>query len=202
MSPCGAEQVVITPQTLTGRAYGLSASATLLGSVLVNVAPIPDTGFISTTASGTTAPPCVATVNGAVSAHVLCANVNTVSYPGKSTANASVADVTVGITAIPVVTLRTVQSRSSTTCAGPTGSTTIAYLAVGSTVVISQPTQVAPNTHVIVGPVNLVLNEQVPVTGTDKGLTVNAVHLTVNALGLARTNVVVASSESDIGNCP
>ena len=48
----------------------------------------------------------------------------------------------------------------------------------------------------------LVLNEQFPFSTPDKGLTVNAVHATFNALGLARVDVVVASSESDIGNCP
>jgi len=47
-----------------------------------------------------------------------------------------------------------------------------------------------------------VLNEQRPVAGPDAGLTVNAVHVTVNAVGLAKTDVVLASAESDIGNCP
>ena len=107
-----------------------------------------------------------------------------------------------GIPTIPTITLRTVQSTSTTTCGGSTGSTTIAFLQVGSTVVISAPTNVAPNTNVTVGVVSLVLNEQIPVGGPDTGLTVNAVHVTVNTVGLAQTNVIVASSESDIGNCP
>ena len=46
------------------------------------------------------------------------------------------------------------------------------------------------------------LNEQIPFTTPDEGLTVNAVHLSVNVVGLAKMNIVVASSESDIGNCP
>ena len=53
-----------------------------------------------------------------------------------------------------------------------------------------------------VGVVSLVLNEQIPFSTPDDGLTVNAVHLSVNVLGLATTNIVVASAESDIGNCP
>ena len=68
--------------------------------------------------------------------------------------------------------------------------------------VIAQPTAIQPNTTVNVGVVKLVLNEQTPITTPDRGLTVNAVHVTVDALGLARTSVVLASSESDIGNCP
>ena len=201
-SPCVSEEVVVTSQTLTGRAYGLTATATLLGRPLVNVVPIPDTGAISTTSSSSTSTPCVATLNGPVSAHVLCANVTTVAFPGKSTASASVADASVGISTIPTITLTAVKSTSTTTCEGSSGITIIDYLKVGTTVVIAQRTTVAPNTRITVGPVSLVLNEQIPFSVPDDGLTVNAVHVKVNALGLAQTNVIVASSESDIGNCP
>ncbi|HEX6469882.1 MAG TPA: vWA domain-containing protein [Streptosporangiaceae bacterium] len=201
-SPCGDEQVVVTPQKLTGRAYGLAASASLAGIQLVNVNPLPDTGHITTTSTSTTSVPCVATLSGLVSAHVLCAQVATTEFPGKSAATASVDDTTVGITGIPVITLQTIKSSSTTTCAGSSGSTTIAFLKVGGTVVIGQPTDIAPNTAINVGVVKLVLNEQIPFNTPDKGLTVNAVHITVNALGLAKTDVVVASSESDINNCP
>jgi hypothetical protein len=201
-SPCGDEQVVVTPQRLTGRAYGLAANVTLAGLELVDVGPIPDTGHISTTSTSTTSVPCTATLSGLVSAHVLCAQVATTEFPGKSAATASVDDTTVGITGIPVITVQTIKSTSTTTCAGSSGSTTIAFLKVGNTVVISQPTTIAPNTAVNVGVVKLVLNEQTSFSTPDKGLTVNAVHITVDALGLAKTNVVLASSESDIGNCP
>ncbi len=202
-SLCGSEQVVVTAQVLTGRAFGLTATATLAGIPLVNVVPVPDTGPVSTTTSSTTSTPCVATLNGLVKAHVLCANVTTFAdYPGRSTATASVADVTVGLPAIPTITLRALRSMSTTSCTGSLGTTTIDYLKVGNTMVISVPTNVAPNTGVTVGPVRLVLNEQVPFSVPDDGLTVNAVHITVNVVGLAKTNIVIASSESDIGNCP
>jgi hypothetical protein len=201
-SPCSAEQVIVTPQRLTGRAYGLTAKATLAGIQLVNIAPTPDTGHISTTSTATTSVPCTATLSGLISAHALCAKVATTEFPGKSVATASVDDTTVGIIGIPVITVKTINSSSTTTCAGSTGATTIASLKVGNTVVIAEPTHIAPNTTVNVGVVKLVLNEQTPITSPDKGLTVNAVHLTVDALGLAKTNVVLASSESDIGNCP
>jgi hypothetical protein len=202
-SPCGSEPVTVTAQRLTGRAYGLSANATaVLGTVLVNVQPTPDTGFISTTSSSTTSTPCVATLSGLVSADVLCANVTTVGFPGKSTASASVADARVGIVGIPTITMRVVKSTSTTTCGGSAGTTTIAFLQVGNTVVIAVPTQVAPNTTINVGVVKLVLNEQIPFSTPDRGLTVNAVHATVNAPGLAKVDVIIASSQSDIGNCP
>jgi len=69
-------------------------------------------------------------------------------------------------------------------------------------VAISAPTQVAPNTTINAGGVKLVLNEQIPRSGPDRGLTVNAVHATVRPFGLVTVDEVVASSESHIGNCP
>jgi hypothetical protein len=201
-SPCGSETVEVTSRTLTGRAFGLSASASLAGVPLVNVVPTPDTGHVSTPASSTTSTPCVASVKGLVKASVLCANVTTDDYPGQSWASASVEDSQVGISTIPVIKLGAVQSTSTTTCDGSAGTTTIAYLKVGSTVVIASPTNIAPNTAVNVGAVSLILNEQIAFSVPDDGLTVNAVHVKVNAAGLARVDVIVASSESDIGGCP
>jgi hypothetical protein len=201
-SPCGSEPVVVTSQQLTGRAYALSASANLLlGVSLINVGPLPDTGSISTTSSSTTPTPCVATIGGLLSASALCANVTTTAFPGQSTASASVASLGLNLLGIPVVKIATIQTTSSTSCSGSSGTTTIAFLQVGNTVVISKPTKIAPNTTLNLGVIKLVLNEQIPVTGSDKGLTVNGLHLTVNALGLAAVNVIAASSESDIGNC-
>ena len=201
ISPCGSERVLVTDWIMTGRAYGLTATATVLGLPLVNVTPRPDTGHVSTTASSTTSTPCIASVPGAVAAHALCASVTTDSPTGRSTANASVNDTAVGIAMVPAITLGAVRSMSTTTCDGSSGATTIAYLKVGSTVVIAQPTSIAPNTTVNVGIVKLVLNEQIAFSTPDDGLTVNAVHIVVNVLGLVTANVVVASSESDIGNC-
>ncbi|MGW7535974.1 choice-of-anchor P family protein [Amycolatopsis sp. NPDC054798] len=201
-SPCGSEQVEVTAQTLTGRAYGLAATATLLGLPLLTVAPTPDTGFVSTASSSTTSTPCAATLNGPVSAHVLCANVTTTASPATSAATASVADATVSIATVPTITMRLVGSSSTTTCAGSAGTTTIGFLRVGSTVVIGQAARPAPNTTINLGAVSLVLNEQIPFTSPDNGLTVNAVHIRVDTLGLAKVNVIVASSESDIRDCP
>jgi hypothetical protein len=202
MSLCGSETVLVTAQTLTGRAYGLAARTALLGIPLLTIDPTPDTGFVSTASSSTTSTPCVATLTGAVAADALCANVTTVANPASSTATASIADAGTAILGIPTITMRLVQSSSTTTCAGSTGSTTIAFLSVGGVVVIAQPTQIAPNTGVSVGVVTLVLNEQLPFTGHDRGLTVNALHANVNTLGLVTVDLVVASSQSDIINCP
>lgn len=127
-SPCGSEEVVVTSQILTGRAYGRTATATLLGASVVNIAPIPDTGTIATTSSMSTSTPCVATLVGVVSTRVLCANVTTVAFPGKSTASASVASANVAIPTVATITLKVVKTTSTTTCRGSRGATTIDYL--------------------------------------------------------------------------
>ena len=103
---------------------------------------------------------------------------------------------------LPTIILRAVTSTSTSTCAASTGITTIGFLAIGNDVVISAPTQAAPNTTTNVGAVKVVLNEQIALTAPDRGLTVNAVHVAFTPIGLPGLDVVVASSESHIGNCP
>lgn len=195
-SPCGAEQTVVTAQVLTGRAYGLS-----LGG-LVHVKPTPDTGFVTTSASRTVAPPCVVRLSVThVIANALCASVVTSApFPSSSTARTSIASATVsGISGIPAIVIGAVQSSSTSSCAGSTGATTIASLKIGSTVILPAPSPVRPNMTINLGILKIVLNQQIPITGADMGLTVNAIHIT--ALN-GTINLVVASSESDIANCP
>lgn len=198
---CGQEPFNVTAQTMTGHAYAAKANVSLLGIQLLTLAPLAESGPVSTSQTTSTTTPCVATLVGLLNANVLCSNVSTTRYPGSSTATASVASASTGIPGLPVISVGAVQSSSTTTCSGSSGAVTIAYLAVGNTVVIPQPTAIMPNTAINVGPVNLVLNEQKPVPGPEKGLTVNAVHINVNAPGLATTDIVLASSESDISGC-
>lgn len=201
-STCGSESQVVTAQRLTGRSYALNATVSLLGILGLKVGPVADTGNISTTSSSTTSTPCVASVPGLISANALCANVTTVAFPAKSTGTASVASAGIGLPLVPVISLGAVSSSSITTCAARTGSTTIAFLQVGSIPIITTPTVVAPNTHVTVGGVSIVLNEQIALNGPDKGLTVNAVHVTVSIPLIGGADIVIGSSSSDIGNCP
>jgi hypothetical protein len=196
-----AEPVTIGAQVLTGRAYGLAASFNLLGLPLTLVAPTPDTGPVATTASTTVTKSCV-NLTGLVSATALCPSVTTTASPSaKSVAKVSVASVDIGILGLPVITVKALETTSTTTCAGSTGATTIEYLAVGGQVVISAKTTVKPNTKIQIGGVTIVLNEQVPFSTPDQGLTVNGLRISAVGLGTA-LNAVVAPSESDIGNCP
>ena len=200
-SPCGSEPQVVTPQRLTGRSYALNATVSLL-ILGLKVGPVADTGNISTTSSSTTATPCVASVTGLISANALCANVTTLAFPGRSTATASVASAGIALPLVPVITLGAASSSSTSTCAARTGGTSIAFLQVGSVPIITTTTVVAPNTHITVGGVSIVLNEQIPLNGPDNWLTVNAVHIAVHIPLVGGADIVIASSSSDIANCP
>jgi hypothetical protein len=177
-------------QFLTGRAFGLESSG------LVGISPTPDTGAIQTASAGTFGPPCVVSISGLISADTLCAKVVTTVNPGTSTATSSVQDATIGVVGVPVIKVGLVQASSSTSCTGSTGSASIASISVGG-IPVNVAVHPGPNTTVTVLGVTLVFNEQIPETGADQGLTVNAVH--IKALGLL--DVVLASSTSDIGNC-
>jgi hypothetical protein len=175
---------------LTGRAYGLSASG------LVSIPATPDTGYVKTTSAENVQPPCVVTLTGLISAGTLCADVTTSLGPNTSTASASVQHVGISALGIPAIEIGAVQSSSQTSCSGSSGAATIASVTIGG-IPVNVDVHPGPNTTVTVLGVTLTFNEQIPVTGTDKGLTVNAVH--INALGLL--NVVLASSTSDIAGC-
>lgn len=184
-------------QFLTGRAYGLSATINL-PLLSLGVPPTPDTGSIRTAMAGSTTTPCTANVNVllVISANALCANVTTTLAPGTSTATSTVANVTIGVPGLPVITATAIKATSTTTCAASSGATTIANLTIGG---VPVNVNVGPNTTInVAGLAKLVLNEQTPVPGADKGLTVNALHLT--GLGGA-VDVVVASATSDAHNC-
>jgi len=179
---------------MTGRAFGLSASASLLG-----VLPTPDTGAVSTSTAGSSTTPCWATVTGPVGANTLCANVTTTVAPGTSTAAATVASLGIlGLSLVPGIDATGIAADSTSSCSGATGKATFASLTIGGTTYLDYSP--APNTTIplAVGLGQIVLNEQLPVAGADHGLTVNAIHITVPSVG---TDVVVASATSDIHNC-
>jgi uncharacterized repeat protein (TIGR01451 family) len=194
--------VLVVETVMSGRAYALALSASALGVAFVGPDTVQDTGGTNTALSTTTPNPCEAdlnVLNVALTGDV-CAGVTTnANNPETSTSSSSVANATVSLgKTIPVIAVQAVQSSSTTTCGGSSGSVTIAYLAVGGVVVINKPTQIAPNTGINVGIVSLELNQQTPFSsGGDHGLTVYAVHATVTT-GVLNANVVVAASISDI----
>jgi len=199
-------------QFLTGRAVGLAFAQSAPNPTPVSVTDV-DTGAVQTSMTQTVSPPCKTAVNAPVGGtgttitdiHA-CAEVVTTGgsqLTSKSMAGATVRGLVVKIPGLPVVKALTVISGSKTTCAGSTGATYIAYLAVGSDVLISHPQVIAPNTHFTVGQISVGLNVQAPFTSpTDRGLIVDGIVLSVGPPSSVTAHLVVAATESDIGDCP
>jgi hypothetical protein len=181
----------------TGRAFGFSATINL-PSLSRRVAPVPDTGPVTTADAGSLTPPCAphSGALAAINADVLCTNVTTSLAPGTSTATSSVDHISIAIPELPVIIATAVKATSTTSCNATNGATTITNLTIGG-----QPvdTNVINTTIPIAGSAQLVINEQTVFgTSTTNGRTVNALHLT----GLDGTlDVVVASATSGAQNC-
>jgi hypothetical protein len=199
-------------QFLTGRAYGLSFTQSPPTPAFSLTSA--DTGYISTSQSSTFSAPCVPLLSEPVGApgtttiteRQVCAEVKTTGgnqLQSSSIAAARTGLLTLKIPGFPVVRALSVFSGSKTTCSGSTGVTTIAYLSIGGDVVISHPTVVAPNTHLTVGQFNVNLNEQTPFTlPLDRGLQVDGITISFGPPSSVTGHLIVASSESDIGDCP
>jgi hypothetical protein len=191
---------------LTGRSYGAAATMSTLVGGLLSIPPTPDTGPVATTAARSTTTPCTVTLSLLlVTAHNLCANVTSTVDPqaetGTSTGKASVTDATIlSLVGVPTISVTGVQATSVSTCSGATGTTTIGSLRIGGALVAVLG---GPNSSITLpGGSRLLINEQLPVAGSDFGMTVNAVHLIIPTSVLGGADVVLASATSDIHNCP
>src|SRR5581483_2137921 len=130
----------IAIEYMTGRAYDVAATG------LLPLGPIGDTGPVAVNGPKSVTP-CVLPLVSPVSGGVLCSSVVTSTGPDTSKASASVASLAIGATGgLPDIAVKAVEADSSTTCSKTSGTTTIAYLKIGSTVVIVSPTAPAPNT--------------------------------------------------------
>jgi hypothetical protein len=180
----------VLPIVYTGRAYAASLQLGKGNPLLIS-----DTRNISTTGSSNTFRSVLTLPGPPVSLSLLSARVVTGS--GKSSAAATIASAAVALPGAPVIRAVAVGSQSTSTCKGASGGTTLASLTIGGKGI--DVSNIKPNTTITLGPLaKIVLNEQTPVPGASHGLTVNAIHIT--ALGIA--DVVLASSRSDIHNCP
>ncbi len=199
-------------QFLTGRAVGLSFTQSAPNPTPVSVTDA-DTGPVQTSLTETVSSPCQTAANAPVGGTgttitdvQACAEVVTTGGSqliSKSIAAAHIKLLTVKIAGLPIVKAATVISGSKSTCAGSTGATFIGFLSIGSDVLISHPQVIAPNTHLTVGQISVNLNEQTPFTlPADKGLIVDAIQISVGPPSSVTAHLIVASSESDIGDCP
>jgi hypothetical protein len=171
--------------TYTGRAYALSLT---LGKA--KPITIADTGDISTPLVSDKTAALLNLAKPPLTARLLSSEVTT--GHGTSRAESTIASVGVSLSGIPLIAVKGVDTTSTTTCSGSSGTSTLAGLAIaGHTVNVSN---LAPNTTLNLGVGTLVLNEQTPVAG---GLQVDAVHLIVPNVA----NLVVGAARSDIHNC-
>jgi uncharacterized repeat protein (TIGR01451 family) len=186
----------------TGLAYG--ASGTLTALFKTTLPPTPTTGPVVTSLPKTVNPGCRFSVRlGLTALGALCARVDTTTTPSASTATASVGSATIklGPVTIPIVSIGAITATSRSVCGSAVGSTTITALKIGG-VTFQVPTK--PNSVISVGPIKLIVNEQIRTTGPggDGQLTVNGVHLIVAKTAGISLNLVLASATSDIHNCP
>ncbi|WP_329078537.1 choice-of-anchor P family protein [Streptomyces niveus] len=180
---------------VTGRGYGLSAKVPLPLLPLV-IDPTPDTGTVREANAETASPECAEGIEALVlSAGGLCSEVVTETGPSRSTATSTVADVSVGLPGLPAIEVSGITATSTSTCSSAQGSVSLELSIAGTPVSLPD----TPNFVIDLGVAGkLVVNEQIPADDADKGLTVNAVHLT--ALGGA--DVVIGSTTTGAFNCP
>jgi hypothetical protein len=186
----------------TGEAYDAGVTATL--PLLPQIGPLTlnDTGAIQTSQATTAGPGGLNLGLGPIGLNLLNAGVGVTTGNGTSSSTATITTASAGVLLlIPSISATAVKATSTSTCAGSTGSTTIASLSIGGHVVIgpgsSIPVNPAPSTKVTVGNVTVILNGQTPVPGADHGLTTNAIEVKVPGL----LDLVLASARSDIHNC-
>jgi hypothetical protein len=180
--------------TVTGSAFGARVDVTTLAGSAVTVAPTP----IVTLPGGGSATPVTASL-ASVNAAVLTTgvlNVSTQGTPGPSgsvTSSADVANPSVGLGLVKVLSATAVGSSCTSNEAGSSGTATVADLKLaGSPVAVST----APNTTVNVAGVGILhVNEQIPTgSGASTGITVNALRLEINAGPLGAGSIVIGQS--------
>ena len=194
-----AEARTPTP-TLVGRAFNVTVATATLGNSTPIVGPVVDTGVVSTTTPETVTPPC-SVLTGLVSAQALCNQVVASTDPAQVSAASSLASVEIGVPGVPAIVLSGVNVSSVTTCAGSVGTVTIAYLKVGTHVVINSPTLIKPNTQILVAGIKLALNQQVPADAPATGLRVNALHISIGN-AVSSIYVTVGHADTLIRKCP
>jgi hypothetical protein len=123
-----------------------------------------------------------------------------------STFGATINSANVNVSTLLGLAATTIASSSKTTCIpsthglAETGSTTIQSLTINGNT-INLPNPIPPNDFILgnaSSPIYVELNRQVPITD---GLSVDAIFVHVNVLGIAGATVIVGHSESDLEGC-
>ncbi len=176
---------------MEGRATGVDAT-TPAGTTIVS-----DTGEVSTAGASTTEDEAADVNQPPFRGRLLATRV--VTGGASAAAESSAAQITLTIAGTPIVA-RTLTARSSATCTGSSGAVTIAFLQVGSTVVVDGPVSPDPNTTITVpGVATVVLNQQTTADGTSShSRAVRAIRIVIP--GVADISMVTA--RAGVHDCP
>lgn len=167
-----------------GSAFAANVAVTLLGTPAVNVGPLaPSNSGGPTSAS-------VASVNagGIVTAGVATSSAELNEETGAVHAQADIANVGIGLAAL-TGKIGAVKATCDATQAGVTGSANLADVQLPG---VSVPVNPAPNTVIKLPLVTITFNEQIP--GADGSLTVNAVHVKLNAI-VGKGDIILAQAK-------
>lgn len=186
----------------SGNAEVIDITANVLGVLQPHIevsdtGPLPSTGGVRSASVLTVSNPPPVALSAVV------AGATTMGSGNEASSFATVANLSLAISDLVALSAGVLQSYSNASCVNGrpvlSGASNIAVASVrvdgGDPIVL--PVAPAPNTTIDLGIVKLVLNEQIT---TANSITVNAVHLTLNAPPLATADVVISHTHSDI-NC-
>lgn len=196
-----------TPKPVSGQASAYSGHAEVVdikANVLGILQPhieVSDTGALPSTGGVRSAALLTVTNPPPVALDAVVAGATTMGAGNEAHSFATVAQLKLNINDLVSLGAAVLQSSSSAACvdgqAVTSGSSTLATVSIsvlgGNPIVL--PVNPAPNTKLDLGIVKLVLNEQIRTPGA---ITVNALHLTLNAPPIATADVVISQAHSDI----
>jgi hypothetical protein len=184
----------------SGRATVLTATVSAV--VLQPRIVVGDTGNLEPAGGTRDATSVAISVPGLVQVQTGTFSAYTSGASGTSASSASLQKVHVNVAGLLQVDAGVVDADSSAECKPGmarsfNASSTVAKLAINGMVISVQPNTTITIPIPAVGAVTI--NEQVK---TGAGISVNAIHITASALGLAGADLVIGHAESGIGACP
>lgn len=187
---CAQAAAAATP--VGGGALAVQANVHAL-VIPVDVGPLPAVTLPSAGADPVTASLVNTNVLGLVT--VKSGNLSTEGKgdPGTAASSATVANVDVA----GLVKATVANSSCSATTSSTTGSAKVVDLVVAG--IPLAIVDLGPNTKISLPVGTVTINEQVTTTGAKQGITVNAVHVHLNVLGLATGDVILAQSRCSVG---
>lgn len=189
--------------TMTGEAYGISATLGLLGNPPSTIiAGLPDTGPVVTNVTQTVAPACLNVPAGVITLQGLCDTVKTHAYTSRIAATAALANLSINVPGLPVILLKGVKAWSTITCGSSHGTTTIALLKIGGKTIISRGATFSNGETLNVGPIQIVINSTTRTGPPSRSRTVTALHITADVPNVADLDVVVSYATAKVDDCP